>query len=55
MCAIVDANVVHEVFSSSSCPAGAKFLDWVNRGSGRLVAGGKLLQELESGSPDFRD
>lgn len=64
MCAIVDANVVHEVFSSNPCPAGKKFFEWVEKGgSGRLVegrsprlmAGGKLLEELESGSPGFRD
>ncbi len=55
MCAIVDTNVANEVFGSSPCPAGEKFLDWINKGSGRLVVGGKLLKELESGSPCFRN
>ncbi len=55
MCAIVDANVAHEVFGPSPRPAGEKFLDWINKGGGRLVVGGELLEELESGSPDFRD
>ena len=46
MCAIIDANVAHEVFGSSPQPAGRGFLNWINKGSGRLVAGGKLLREL---------
>ena len=50
MCAIVDANVAGEVFGSSPQPAAKRFFDWVNKGSGRLVAGGKLLRELESSS-----
>ena len=54
MCAIIDANVAHEVFGPSLQPAGKRFFDWVDKGSGRLVAGGKLLRELESASPDFR-
>ena len=54
MCAIVDANVVSEVFGSNPPPAGEKFFDWLNRGSGRLIVGGKLLEELEQGSADFR-
>ncbi len=55
MCAIVDTNVVHEVFSSSPCPAGEKFFEWVEKGrSGRLVAGGKLLVELDNRSDYFR-
>ena len=55
MCAIVDANVASEVFGASLSPAGDKFFDWINRGSRRLVAGGKLLEELETSSPGFRD
>ena len=55
MCAIVDANVAGEVFGSTPQPAGERFFDWVNKGSGRLVAGGKLYDELESSSPGFRD
>ena len=54
MCAIVDANAAHEVFGSNPFEAGDKFFRWINQGSGRLAAGGKLLQELEAGSPDFR-
>ena len=54
MCAIVDANVANDVFGDSPAPAGERFLNWVNRGSGRLVGGGKLLRELERGSPGFR-
>ena len=48
MCAIVDANVVSEVFGSNLPPAGEKFFDWLNKGSGRLIVGGKLLEELEN-------
>ena len=55
MCAIVDANVANEVFGPSPSPAGEKFLTWINKGSYRLVVGGELLEELESGSADFRD
>ena len=54
MCAIVDANVASEVFGSKLPPAGEKFFDWLNKGSGRLVVGGKLLEELEKSSADFR-
>ena len=54
MCAIVDANVVSEIFGSNLPPAGEKFFDWLNQGSGRLVVGGKLLEELEKSSADFR-
>ena len=54
MCAIVDANVVSEVFGSNPPSAGEKFFDWLNQGSGRLIVGGKLLEELEQGSADFR-
>lgn len=46
MCAIVDANVAHEVFSADRPEAGVKFFEWINSGIGRLVAGGKLLEEL---------
>ena len=54
MCAIVDANVANDVFGPGPRPAGEKFLDWIKKGSGRLVVGGKLLKELESRSPGFR-
>ena len=39
MCAIVDANVAHEVFSAQRTPAGSKFLEWVEKGKGRIVVG----------------
>ena len=54
MCAIVDTNVANEVFGPSPRPAGEKFLDWINKGSGRLVVGGELLMELDNGSDYFR-
>ena len=53
MCAIVDANVAHEVFGANPPPAAEKFFEWIERGSGRLVIGGRLLEELEK-SADFR-
>ena len=46
MCAIVDANVSHQVFSENRPPAGEEFFKWLNRGKGRLVVGGKLRLEL---------
>ncbi len=55
MCAIVDANVANEVFGPNPTPAGDKFFDWINKGSNRLVVGGKLLEELEVGSLKFRE
>ena len=54
MCAIVDANVANEVFGPNQSEAGKKFYDWINAATGRLVVGGKLLAELEEGSPKFR-
>lgn len=55
MCAIVDANVANEVFGPNPTPAGERFFHWLNKGSNRLVVGGKQLEELEGGSPNFRD
>ncbi len=46
MCAIVDANVAGQVFGNSRPPAGEEFYKWLNAGKGRLVIGGKLLEEL---------
>ena len=54
MCAIVDANVASEVFGTNLPPAGDRFFDWLNRGSGLLVVGGKALEELELSSAKFR-
>ncbi len=46
MCAILDNSVAGIVFQPDR-PAGAReFLRWVEKGSGRLVVGGKLLREL---------
>lgn len=53
MCAIVDANVAHQVFGPDRPEAGIEFFNWIASGKGRLVAGGKLLKEL-SGSEAFR-
>ena len=50
MCAIIDASVVGEIFGSNRPPAAEKFFDWVNRGPGRIVAGGWLLEELDKNS-----
>ena len=49
MCAIVDANVGHEVFGDAQSEAGRYFFDWLNRANGgRLAIGGKLREELGS-------
>ena len=47
MCAIVDANVAGEVFGSNQTQAGAEFLKWLVSGRGRLIAAGKLVDELD--------
>lgn len=48
MCAIVDTNVAPEVFGDSQTPAGKHFYKWLmRRNGGTLVAGGKLLRELD--------
>ncbi|MCY4221838.1 MAG: hypothetical protein OXC25_10495 [Thiotrichales bacterium] len=46
MCAILDANVAHEVFTTNQTEAGRAFLCWLTRRQGRLVVGGKLRLEL---------
>ena len=55
MCAILDANVASEVFGSCPQSSGEKFFQWLNEGTGRLVAGGKLLEELAGSSEGFRE
>ena len=55
MCAIVDANVVHEVFGSNRPEAGVKFLEWLDAGRGYLVVGGEPLRELSGSSEGFRN
>ena len=46
MCAILDNDVVHEVFGQDRPAAGKAFFDWIDSGGGRLVGGGTLLREL---------
>lgn len=46
MCAILDNNVVHQVFGHHCPEAGKEFFKWINSGSGKLVVGGKLSKEL---------
>ena len=55
MCAIVDVNVASEVFSPNPTQAGGAFFNWLNTRRGRLVTGGKQLEELEAASPGFRE
>lgn len=54
MCAIIDNNIRHEVFGAKGVQteAGKYFLDWLDNRNGKLVVGGKLLQEL-SGYSNF--
>ena len=47
MCAIVDANVAGEVFGTDRPEAGAEFFRWLDTGRGRLIAAGKLVEELD--------
>ena len=54
MCAIVDANVAHEVFGENAPAAGVRFLNWISNGNGRLAVGGLLMSELASSSSGFR-
>lgn len=54
MCAIVDANVVSEVFGSNLRPAGDRFFNWLSRGNGLLVVGGEVFEELVKSSSNFR-
>ena len=46
MCAIVDANVAHQVFGQNRPPAGQRFFEWLSSRRGQLVVGGRLLEEL---------
>ena len=54
MCAILDNSVVHKIFGENRPEAGETFFDWINSGKGSLVAGGKLLEELD-GTTAFRE
>ena len=53
MCAIIDANVVSEVFGDERPEAGKEFLEWVDTGKGVLVVGGRLYLELVKASATF--
>ena len=55
MCAILDANVAYEIFLPDQPPAGKKFLDWLNKGKGTLVVGGRLYEELSVSGQGFRE
>ena len=46
MCAIVDANVSDQVFGDARSDAGAFFFRWLNERGGKLIVGGRLLDEL---------
>lgn len=56
MCAILDANVVHEVFGAEQSPAGKAFYQWIYspKETNFLIVGDKLLRELEKASGEFR-
>ena len=54
MCAILDANVVGQVFGTDRPAAGQAFFRWIDSGPGRLVVGGRLRRELDRGSHHFR-
>ena len=54
MCAIIDANVVHEVFGVTKNEAGQRFYEWVSEGKVGLVVGGKLDEELQVASELYR-
>ena len=45
MCAIVDTNVISEVLGGQT-EAGIKFKDWLENRKGKLIVGGKHLEEL---------
>lgn len=52
MCAIIDANAAGLVFTSRTTKAenesaSKRFFDWVDSGPSSLIAGGKLLGELD--------
>ncbi len=55
MCAILDADVVGEVFRRGRQGAGNEFYQWITTGKGHLVAGGKLLAELKKGLASFKE
>ncbi len=65
MCAILDSDVVRQVFGTDQPPAaqvsgadrppaGKAFFNWINSGRGRLVVGGQLRRELDKNNK-FRE
>ena len=48
MCVIIDANSAAEVFSTPAQPDFKPVIEWILRGDGRMVAGGKNLAELRT-------
>ena len=52
--AIVDKNVVGEVFGDNRPEAGRRFFEWLDQGGGRLSSGGVNLDELRDHKA-FRD
>lgn len=46
MCAILDANAASAVFGRNQGGAAREFFNWINDGSGSLVVGGMLRDEL---------
>ena len=56
MCAIVDANVLGEVFGSDPTEAGKYFYDWLDKRGGILVTGGtKFKAEADNNAIFARD
>ena len=53
MCAIIDNDVIHQIFGRNPTDAGLYFLRWLARSNGGIVvAGGQLFREL-SQNPGF--
>lgn len=48
MCAILDNDVVHQVFGADRPQAGEEFFRWIDSGRIHLVVGGRLREELGS-------
>lgn len=46
MCAIIDANVVHQLIGTGQHDPGSRFLDRIDSGHLLLMIGGKLRKEL---------
>ncbi|MCY4072008.1 MAG: type II toxin-antitoxin system VapC family toxin [Chloroflexi bacterium] len=46
MCAILDTDASHEVFTKQQHEAGQRFLRWINSKPKRLVVGGQMLREI---------